>query len=351
MLLPMHLRIAVEEGPRLEESLEALLPVEPHLAYANFPPIARREGALLPLHLGRWRAAARALGVLVARDERDRPVAALGLEHRAFESAHFGMSMAKIEPTVATPQEETRLAALRGLYSTAYDTLRERGYEHLSVVASTQDRAACRAAQEVGGFHVGTKISWMQPLTGDGREPQLSANLRFEIHERPTSATVEPGAWRRLHAWCAEAFDRGPYVFDFDVPHDRAAAVYRVWTEKAMSGEWADVLVLVRDTDEVVAFHSMLLLDDLSRAAGVPIVGRGIGATLPGYHGLFTALQRECSAVRPLGAEFLENETQASTVQTINVFGKLGHRCLRSIANFHMRLQERGGGARSIDRG
>jgi hypothetical protein len=41
---------------------------------------------------------------------------------------------------------------------------------------------------------------------------------------------------------------------------------------------------------------------------------------------------------RPLAAHFLENETQASTVQTINVFGKLGHHCLRSTAAFHMRL-------------
>lgn len=338
----MRVQIAIEEGPRLEEALQALLPVEPYLAYANFPPIARREGGLLPLHLERWRAAAGALGVLVARGDRDQPLAALGLEHREFESTHFGMSMAKIEPVAAVPQEEPRLAALRALYSTAYSTLRERGYDHLSAAASTQDRVACWVIQEVGGFHVGTKISWMQPLTGQRQGPALAGGLRFEVHERPKMATLEPAAWRRLHAWCAKAFDRGPYVFDFDVPHDRAAAVYRVWTEKAMTGEWADVLVVVRDRDEIVALHSMLLIEDLSRAAGVRIVGRGIGATLPGYRGLFTALQRECAALRPLGAEFLENETQASTVQTINVFGKLGHRCLRSIASFHMRLAERG---------
>jgi hypothetical protein len=82
----------------------------------------------------------------------------------------------------------------------------------------------------------------------------------------------------------------------------------------------------------------MMLLKDLSEAAGVRIVGRGIGASLPGYRGLFTALQRECAVTRPLGASFLENETQSSTIQSINVFGKLGHRCLRSTASFHLRL-------------
>ena len=49
--------------------------------------------------------------------------------------------------------------------------------------------------------------------------------------------------------------------------------------------------------------------------------GRGIGATLPGYRGLFTALQKECAAVRPLGASYLENETQSSTIQSIQVGG------------------------------
>jgi hypothetical protein len=82
----------------------------------------------------------------------------------------------------------------------------------------------------------------------------------------------------------------------------------------------------------------MLLLPDMSEAAGVGIIGRGIGATLPGYRGLFTALQKECAAVRPLGASFLENETQTATIQSIQVFGQLGHQCLRSTASFHMRL-------------
>jgi len=82
----------------------------------------------------------------------------------------------------------------------------------------------------------------------------------------------------------------------------------------------------------------MMLLPDLSAAAQVGILGRGIGATLPGYRGLFTALQRACAAARPLGAGFLENETQAATIPSINVFGKLGHRCVRSVASFHRRL-------------
>ncbi|HZR79471.1 MAG TPA: hypothetical protein VFD92_00115 [Candidatus Binatia bacterium] len=335
----MQLRISLEQGPALEEPLRALLSAEPYLAYANFPEIARREGALLAFHLQRWRAAARGLGVLVARDERGRPLGAVALEHRAFESAHFDMTMAKTEPAAAIAEEGERVQVLRALYRAACDTLRERGYEHLAAVASTHDRAGCWALQEVGAFHVGTKISWMQPLTGRPSEHRLADGLRFDVHERPSATTIDPALWRRLREWCGEAFDRGPYVFDLSVPYERATAIYRVWTEKAMSGDWADVLVLVRDREEIVAFHSMLRLEDLSQAAGVGILGRGIGATLPQYRGLFTALQRECSALRPLGADFLENETQSSTIQTINVFGKLGHRCLRSIASFHIALR------------
>jgi hypothetical protein len=334
----MRVRVAREDGPRLEDAVAAVLPVEPYLPYANFPPIAGRGDGALGLNRRWWIAAGEGQGVLVARDGDDRPLGLLRLAERAFESQHFGLSMAKIELPVAAAEEAVRLPALRALYRAAFDTLRERGVRHLSAVSPTQDRAACWALQEIGCFHVGTRITWMAPLTGDRREHALTPHLRIERHEGAAIRKLDPTTWRRLHEWTGSAFDRGPFVFDLNVPRERAGAVYRVWTEKALTGEWADVLLVVRDGDEIVAFNAMLLLRDLSEAAGVGILGRGIGASLPGYRGLFTALQNECAAVRPLGAGFLENETQAASVPTINVFGRLGHRCIHSVASFHVRL-------------
>ena len=332
--------IARESGSRLDQALTALLPAEPYLAYENFPAIAHRDGAVLGLHRRRWQAAGEGLGVLVARDERDCPAAALALAHRAFESEHFGLSMAKIDPPLAVAEDAGRLPALTALYGRAYAELREQGYRHLSAVASTRDRVTCWVLQAGGAFQVGTKISWMQPLTGVRQSHELAPRLRIETYDRATIGSIARASWQRLHDWSGRAFERGPYVFDLAVPRERAMAVYQVWTAKAMTGEWADMLLVVRDGDEIVAFHSMLRLDDLSDAAGVPIVGRGIGGTLPGYRGLFTALQKECAAVRPLGAAFLENETQAATAQTINVFGRLGHHCLGSTASFHMSVED-----------
>jgi hypothetical protein len=343
----MPLRIARESGALLDQALAALLQVEPYLAYTNFPAMARREGAVLGLHRRRWQAAGDGLGVLVARDERDCPLAAVALAHRAFESEHFGIPMVKVDPPLAVADEAGRLPALTALYGAACARLREQGYRHLSAVASTRDRVSCWVLQERGAFQVGTKISWMQPLTGVRHEHQLAPSLRIECYDRASIGTIDRASWGRLYDWSGQAFDRGPYVFDLSVPRERAMAVYQVWTAKAMTGEWADMLLVVRDGGEIVAFHSMLRLDDLSEAAGVGIVGRGIGGTLPGYRGLFTALQKECAAVRPLGAAFLENETQAATAQTINVFGKLGHYCVGSTASFHMRLENAGARQRS----
>ena len=52
------LRVVRARGTELENALEALLPAEPYLAYANFAPIAQRAGGPLELHRQRWRAAA-----------------------------------------------------------------------------------------------------------------------------------------------------------------------------------------------------------------------------------------------------------------------------------------------------
>ena len=346
----MPVGVQREEGARLDEALEVLVPAEPYLTYANFAPVARRDGGVLWLHRRRWREAASGLGVWVARDRSDRPVAALSLAHRAFESAHFAMRMAKIEPPVAVGDGRARLAALRALYASCHAELQARGYEHVAAVASTHDRSACWALQECGAFHVGTKISWMQALAGRRRQHELPAPLRIEHYDKSAIGTLQRATWQRLYDWSGKAFDRGPYVFDLNVPGDRAMGIYQVWTEKAMTGEWADILLVVRDGAEIVAFHTMMILHDLSEAAGVCIVGRGIGGTLPGYRGLFTALQKECAAMRPLGASFLENETQAATIQSINVFGKLGHQCLHSAATFHLRLGDEGQPPRALRR-
>jgi hypothetical protein len=85
----------------------------------------------------------------------------------------------------------------------------------------------------------------------------------------------------------------------------------------------------------------MLSMPDVSQAAGAVVCGRGLGMTLPEYRGLFTAIQREMIRARPLGASFMENETQVATIGSINVYAKLGFRFLRSTSTFHLRLDRR----------
>jgi len=335
----MRLDVAPETEERLGEALGALLVAEPYLPYAAFPPIADRPGPMREYHARRFRQAAGAEGVLIARAA-GRPVAAIALGRRGFESDHFGMAIAGVEAPLAVGDESVRLPALRALYDAARRRLRAAGFAHLAAAASTHDRAASWALQEAGCFHVGTRISWMAPLTGERTGPALPAPLRIEVHDRASLAGLRRADWERLLAWTGEAFDRGPFVFDLAVSRERAAAVYQIWTEKAFTGEWADVVLVVRDGDEIVAYNTMQWLPDLSEAAGVGILGRGIGGSLPGYSGSFTALQRECAAVRPLGASWLENETQAATIGSINAFGRLGHRCFRSAASFHGRLDD-----------
>src|SRR5690554_1708664 len=132
------------------EALEALVAQEPYLAYANFAPIAQRVGAVRTLHLRHW--SAPALEVLMARDAGGEPLAAIRLEHREFESRHFERPIARIDTPLGVAAEDLRLAALRALYPAARERLRARGYRHVTLGVSTQDRVGCWAAQELGAF-------------------------------------------------------------------------------------------------------------------------------------------------------------------------------------------------------
>lgn len=333
------MRIEAIDGSRRDEIVDQLLGVEPYLTYRNFPPIGGASERLLEYHRQRFQTANE---VLVALAENTAPLAAVAVAPRPFESQHFGLRMTKLDAPIAIPEDECRWRALAALYAAARDRLRASGQQHVAAQASANDRAAGWALQQIGAFYVGTKLSWMQSLTGRQLGPPLPSGLRYETYTHEEIAGIDPDRWRRLLAWCGTAFDRGPQVFDRYVPLAAAQGLYHEWTRRALHGEWADALLFVCDGDEFVAFHSMMLMEDLSRAAGERVVGRGIGASLPGYRGLFTALQLQSAATRPLGAAFLENEAQASTIPSIQVFGRLGHRCLHATASFHMRIDEPG---------
>jgi hypothetical protein len=203
---------------------------------------------------------------------------------------------------------------------------------------STRDRVTPWVLQELGAVHVDTQVSWMCSLTGQPHDDHLPPDLVHECHDRASVAALPHASWKRLAEWSGIAFDRGPLVFDATLPASLSARVYEAWTERVMTGDWADAVLLVRHRDEVVAFISMLAMPDVSEAAGVPVFGRGLGATLPEYRGLFTAIQREMIFRRPQAAAFMENETQVATIGSINVYAKLGFRFLRSTSTFHKRL-------------
>lgn len=317
------------------DAVAALLWCEPDLPYANLPPLVDRPEAVRALHRARWLGAAD-LGIFVAFRE-DQPVAAVRVTARPFESAHFRLAMAKIERPLAVTDPAARTAGLRAVYTAVFAALRADGIAHVALRAATADRAAHWVLQELGAFHVDTQVSWLSPLTGTPH-PAAPPEVVVETLEHDAIRSLAPHAWARLSAWAAHAFDRGPLVFDHTLPYDHARRLYAIWTEKVSTGEWADVVCFVRDHGDVVAFIAVQTIADLSAAAGVRIVGRGLGATLPEYRGLFTAIQCHMIATRPLGARYLENETQVSTAGSINAYVRVGNRFLRSTSTFHRRL-------------
>jgi len=332
-------KASIESSDQLAASLDELLAVEPHLPYANFPPVAAKTGAAASLNRQRWLAPT-SLGVVVARDTKGRPQAAVRLENRVFESAHFGIRMAKVDRPLGVADRVARTEALRAALQHAFATLRTMGYVHVAVRASTADRAACWVAQELGAFHVDTQVVWMGDAPGIRKPQQLPPGVWLEVYDGERLDVLSDLPWAQLLAWSSQGFDHGPLVFDHTLPYERAVQVYYEWTKRAMTGEWADAVVVARNDEGIVAFASMQRIEDLSAAAGAIVVGRGLAATLPEYRGLFTAIEHEIEAAQPAGAQYIENETQVATVGSVNVYAKLGCRYMGSTNNYHRRLDD-----------
>jgi hypothetical protein len=325
-----------EDGDALAGALTDLVAQEPDLPYANFPPCLGREAELRELQRRRY-AKPGALAVLVARDAEGRPLGCLRLDHRAFESEHFGLRMAALERPLAAARPELRQTALDALYPEAFAELRALGYAHAALRASAEDAVAGWSAQRAGALHVGTQVHWTRALDGTPA-PAAPAGVEIEARDRAGLRRLEPAAWKRLAEWSGGAFHRGPFVFDRTLPPDLALSLYSVWMEKVFSGEWADGAMLARQGGEVVAVIPMCALEDLSTTAGARVFGRSLAATLPEHQGLCTALMRAMIATRPFGADWMEGDTPVTTWGTINMFAKVGFRYLRATSIFHRRL-------------
>jgi hypothetical protein len=333
----MRVHVAAADAQQLGEALDALLPGEPDLAYANFPPLAERGDALHALHRRRFAEARDALATLVARDGDGHPLACARLARRPFDSEHFGLPLAAIDRPLGVGDGERRAAAFSELFGEAFARLRAAGVAHVAVRASSDDAAASIALQRLGAAHVGTSVSWTCALDGRPAPPppvgiDLAALAADELRALAAPAT------KRLVEWSERAFRNGPFVFDGTLPLERALALYPAWMRKVFSGEWADGAMVARDRGEVVAVIPMQLVRDLSEAAGARVFGRSLAATLPGHRGLCTALMREMIASRPFGADWMEGDTPVTTFGTINMFAKVGFRYLRATSIFHRRL-------------
>ncbi len=333
------MRIEIESRENIEHGLKSLLRDDGDLPYANFRPMRQRRGELVRMHHRRWIDDADSPEFVAARDTSGRLIGALRLSHRRFESEHFGMPMACLALPLAPRDRQARIGVLREMYDAAHGHLVDRGYAHVAARASTRDAEASWVLQEQRATHVNTQVSWMCETGKATARDELPRGLYYEVHDAESIRRVEPVAWRRLDEWSAQAFDQGPFSRDMAMPRDRSLAVYQEWTRRVMSGDWADTIFVVRNRDEIVAFIALLKLPDISEACGALVLGRGFGATLPEHQGLFTAIQREMIALKPAGAAFVENETQASTVGSVNVYAKLGFRFLRSIETFHRTIQ------------
>lgn len=335
----MKLNVQRVPAGAAEEALAALLPLDGDLPYANFSPIAEREGALFEFHRRRWLAPQRLIAHLVACDEATgRTLGCARLDERPFESGHFGLGMALLDRPLAPADPALREAVLAGLVREASRLLRELGFAHLAVRLSAEDGAGAWALQEQGARHVGTQVSWTCALDGRSEPWSRPDGLRLEPLDAGELRRLPSHSWKRLADWSAHGFLRGPFLFDHTLPAYLSRQTYLIWMERVMAGEWADAAMVAFDDGEVVAVISMQLVQPVSEIAGLRIFGRSLAVTLPGYRGLCTGLMCDMIARRPFDADYMEGDTPVTTFGTINMFAKVGFRYLRATSSFHQRL-------------
>jgi ribosomal protein S18 acetylase RimI-like enzyme len=238
-----------------------------------------------------------------------------------WESNHFGVSAARL---VSAELTDEALSAMLQL-------ARRQRIQLLVWPATTGQDVSRELLDEFNGALVDRKATFSKTLPGvnpRGEPPRPTDPPVIEY----TSPTVS-SALSEL-AVAAGAYSR--FRVDPRIPQERFEAMYRVWIERSVAGELADVVLVVPVDQKRDRTEQLSGMISLSQSGGVASIGLvAVAATMRG-RGIGSALMRAAHGwMRDRGAQEARVVTQSANVGACRLYERSGYRLSRVQPYFH----------------
>ncbi|HWJ96904.1 MAG TPA: hypothetical protein VNQ33_02025, partial [Acidimicrobiales bacterium] len=169
------------------------------------------------------------------------PVAALGWERMAEESAHFGITVARAGSLLTAPSADRR-ALGRDLFA----AVRQQAGAGLIVAeVDTRDLEGLAAVVEAGFVPVDTSLTYIGDADEGPGNLHPSHGLSVDIGSPATVAFTDDEVALSVEVARA-SLHLDHWHSDPRVDPERASEWYATWVQRAFEGTWADVIILPR---------------------------------------------------------------------------------------------------------
>jgi hypothetical protein len=307
--------------------LDGLIEAYPFKPYRNYRAFSRRRQNDIQR--------AEILGVLSKPggfgfvDSAEKPCAAAIVQPAPWESAFFGMSMARF--THVLRGEDPAREAVREVSTAALQQARDRGIKHLSVRLDVGDLDTGQVLEDLGFRMMDVMATYIW-------HPKKATPPSFDLKRMGPLRLFKSEDTDQVLDITREAYQgfRGRYHLDPHFPPERSDQLYVEWARKCCSGEWASTMLITEDIQgEVKGWLSYAQIEPASTVGKLQVCGRGLAACRrdsPGAHaGLLWAA---CARIHASGA-LGETQTQISNNPVIHVYQALHGPHVRTDVTLH----------------
>jgi hypothetical protein len=315
----LNARLIKAEDVQTLEPLVRAFPFKPYRHYRVFPRRAQDAVMLAEIH-----ATAAHRDGLVVHVQAEAGEALAVARHLEWDSAFFGLPMARVEYVLATDER-----LVPRVVNEVLTQLCERGARHISARADSADIALVHALERAGFRLMDALVTYTQRPRKEPANPvrEVGRIRPFEPADGPPLLDIARQGFQNF---------RGRFHLDPHIPNERCDAFYEEWARQCLTGAMADTIFVSEGLDgALLGFLAFRRREPVSTVGRVPVFGGGLGACRPDVPGAYAGLIRAGTVWAHEHAGVAECQTQNYNFPTIRIYEAVGARYVRAEYTLH----------------
>ncbi len=256
----------------------------------------------------------------------ERPRAAVVARPLDWDSAFFGLPMARIDYVVATPAAslDDRVAVIGAACAAAQAA----GVKHLTARVDVADLDTLGVLEEHGFRTMDALVTYiMRPVKDPPRDVRTVGVIRASRpDDHPAIIDITREAYQGY---------RGRFHLDPHLSSARADELYVEWARQCVSGAMADIILVSEDSDGRLNGYLAYRRRQPASSLGMPIYGGGLGACRRDSPGAYASLIRDATLWSHARGGMGEYQTQNYNFAVIRVYEAAGAHYVRAEYTLH----------------